>query len=102
MDIFYPDLDGAEMEHTEKAVGGLVVAGRDGAVGLEMTDIALDTAALAIEALVPADLARAVRFRWDDGTNAASLEISADGVGVVCLSPRKSSGALSGRSLTVS
>jgi hypothetical protein len=89
VDKFEPDFHGTEMEHTEKAVGCLVVARGDGAVGLEMADIAFDAAALAVEPLVPADGAEAVRLRRNDGADAARLEIGANGIGVVSLVAEK-------------
>lgn len=83
MDKFEPDFDGGEMKHTKKAVGELVVAGGDGSVDLEMSDLALDPTALAVELFVPADRRLAVRARRDDRANTAGFEIIADGVAVV-------------------
>lgn len=85
VDKFHPDLDGSEMEHTKKALRGFVVARGNGPIGLEMTDIALDPAALAVERLAPADRPRAVCLRRNDGADAPSLQIATDRVGVVGL-----------------
>jgi len=73
------------MKGVEEGSRELVVAGRDGAVGLEMADHALDAIALAIDAPVPADHAGAVRARWDDGPDARFAQRVADRVGVVAL-----------------
>jgi len=85
VDKFEPISDCGEMEHTEEALGELVVSGGDGAVDLEMTDQALDTVALALEALVPADRPLAARARRDDGADTARLETGANGVAVIAL-----------------
>lgn len=85
MDKFEPVSGGGQVEHAEKALGQLVVAGGDGAVDLEMTEHALDAVALAVEALVPADHRRAIGSRRDDGPDAARLQVGADGVAVVAL-----------------
>lgn len=63
----------------------LVIAGRDGAVGLEMADHALDAVALAVEALVPSDCGLAVGSRRDDGVDAVVAQVFADGIAVVAL-----------------
>ena len=87
MDKFDPVFCSGEMEHSEEAVGELVVSCGDGAVDFEMTDHALDVVALAVEALVPADCRLAVGARRDDGADAARLEVGADGVAVIALVP---------------
>jgi hypothetical protein len=43
------------VENTEKAFATFVISDGDGALGLEITDIARDPVALAVEPLVPAD-----------------------------------------------
>lgn len=61
----------------------MVVSCCDGAVDLKVPEDTLDAVALAIEALVIADGLFPVRLRWDDGLDAAALEIGADSIGVV-------------------
>lgn len=73
------------MEHIEERSGELVVSGGDGAVDLQMTDQPLDTVALSIEPLVPADRRLAVRARRDHGPHPRLLETVADRVAVVTL-----------------
>ncbi len=85
MDKFEPVFDGGEMEHSEEALGELVVSRGDGTVDFEMTDHAFDAVALPVEAFVPADRGLAVGARRDDGPDAARLEIGADGVAVIAL-----------------
>jgi len=48
------------MDHTEEAVGELVVAGGDGAVDLDVAEQALDAVALLVERPVMFDLYGAV------------------------------------------
>ena len=48
------------MDHAKEAAGQLVVAGRDGAVDLEMAEHALDAVALFVERPVMFDLHTAV------------------------------------------
>ena len=48
------------MDHTEEAVGQLIVSGRDGAVDLEVTEHALDAIALFVERPIVFDLRAAV------------------------------------------
>ncbi len=71
------------MKDIEEGPGKLVVSGCDGSVDLEVADHALDAIALTIDTAVPADHARAVRARWDGGTNAIVAERFANRVGVV-------------------
>jgi hypothetical protein len=52
---------------------------------------ALDAVSLSVEALAIADLPCAVGFGWDDGFDAALLQIGSDRVGVVSLVSQKSS-----------
>ena len=73
------------MEHIEERSGELVVTGGDGTVDLEMTDQALDTVALAIDPLVPADRRLAVRARRDHGAHSRPVETVADCIAVVAL-----------------
>lgn len=81
------------MKSIEEGLRELVVAGRDGAVGLEMADHALDAVALAVETLVPSDRGLAVGSRWDDGTDAIVAQALADGVAVVALVGEEVGGA---------
>lgn len=78
MDKFDPESDGGQVEHAEEALGELVVAGGDGAIGLEVSDLAFDAAAQSIEASVPARRLAMVRARGNDGADAAALEIGAN------------------------
>ena len=80
------------MEHSEEAVGEFVVAGGEGAVGFEMADAAFDPAAQAVESAVPADGARAVGARRDDGADVAAFQVGADGVAVVGLVAKQRAG----------
>jgi len=73
------------MEHIEERSGELVVAGGDGTVDFQMTDQALDTVALSIETLVPADRRLAVRARRDHWLHSRLAEAVADRVAVVAL-----------------
>lgn len=73
------------MEHSEEAFCEFVVAGRDGAVDLEMAEHTLDAVALPVETPVPADRRLAVGSGRDDGSDAALLEVGANGVAVVAL-----------------
>lgn len=73
------------MKGVEERSGELVVARCDGSADLEVADHALDAIALAVDPLVPADNSLAVGFRRDDMADAVSLELRADGVGVVAL-----------------
>lgn len=49
VDKFEPVSGGGEMDHSEKAVGQLIVSGGDGAVDLELPEHALDAIALLVE-----------------------------------------------------
>lgn len=60
VDKFEPISGGGEMDHSEEAVGKLIVAGGDGAVDLEVTEHALDAIALPVERAVMLDLHAAV------------------------------------------
>ncbi len=73
------------MKGIEEGARELVISGGDGAVHLEMADHSLDAVALAVDALVPADCVDAMGPRRDNGADAASVERSADGIGVVTL-----------------
>ena len=63
----------------------MVISCGDGAVDLEMAEHPLDAVALTIKPLVVADRRGAVRFRRDDGANAALREVVADRIGIICL-----------------
>ena len=73
------------MEHIEERSGELVVACGDGTVDFQMANQPLDTVALAIDPLVPADQCLAVRARRDHGPHARLAETVADRVAVVAL-----------------
>lgn len=60
MDKFEPVSCGGEMDHTEEAIGQLVVAGGDGPIDFEMAEHALDPVALLVECPVILDLHAAV------------------------------------------
>ena len=49
MDKFEPVSGRGDMNHSEEAVGKLVVSGGDGTVNLEMAEHALDAVALLVE-----------------------------------------------------
>lgn len=57
---FEPVSFGGEVDHTEEAAGQFVVAGRDGAVNLEVVEHALDAVALLLQRPVIFDLRPAV------------------------------------------
>ena len=97
MDKFDPEFDGGQVEHAKEAVGELVVASGDGAVGLEVTDVAFDPAAQAIEAAVRARRSAMVRAGRNDGTDAAALEVGANLGAVVALIGDQRGGALIGQ-----
>ena len=59
----------------------MIIASGNRTIDLEVTDHALDAFSLPVEAFVVADCHLAVGFGWDDGLDAALLEISADGIG---------------------
>ena len=64
----------------------MVISCGDGAVDLEVAEPPLDAVALTIKPLVVvADRLGAVRFRRDDGANAALREVVADRIGIICL-----------------
>jgi hypothetical protein len=63
----------------------LVISCGDGAVDLEVAEHPLDAVALTVKLLAVADRLGAVRFRWDDGANAALLEVVADRIGIIGL-----------------
>ena len=56
MGKFEPVSCGGKMDHTEEAVGQLIVAGSDGPVDSEVTEHALDAVALLVERSVITDL----------------------------------------------
>lgn len=60
VDKFEPVSGGGDMDHSEEAVGKLVVAGGDGAVDLEMAEHAFDAVSLLVERPVMLDLHAAV------------------------------------------
>ena len=61
----------------------MVVPGGDCTVDLEVAEHPLDAVALTVEMLAVADRLGAVRFRRDDGANAALLEITTDRIGII-------------------
>ena len=73
------------MQGVEERSGQLVVARCDGSADLKVANHALDAVPLAVDPLVPADDSLAVGFRRDDMADAVSLQLRADGVGVVAL-----------------
>ena len=85
------------MQHSEEALGELVIAGRDRPVDLQVAEHALDAVAVPIQALVPADRGRAMRPRRNDRADAAPLEIGTDRVGVVTLVAKQRCGHLLGQ-----
>ena len=60
VDKFEPISCGGEMDHSEEAVGQLVVSGGNGAVDLEVAEHALNAVALFVEHPVMLDLHAAV------------------------------------------
>ena len=60
VDKFEPVSGGGEMDHSEEAVGQLIVAGGDGAVDLELSEHALDAIALLVERPIMLDFHAAV------------------------------------------
>ena len=60
VDKFEPVSGGGEMDHAEKAVGQLVVAGGDGPIEFQMSEHALDAVALLVERPVMFDFNSAV------------------------------------------
>mgnify|MGYP007071086333 CR=1 FL=1 len=60
VDKFEPVSGGGEMDHSEEAIGKLVVAGGDGAVDLEVSEHALDAVALLVERPIMPDFHAAV------------------------------------------
>ncbi len=60
VDKFEPVSGGGDMDHTEEAVGKLVVARGDGAVYFEVAEHGLDAVALLVERPVVFDLHAAV------------------------------------------
>jgi hypothetical protein len=60
VDKFEPVTGCGEIDHSEKAVGQLVIAGSDGPIDLEVAEHTLDTVALLVERPVMFDLHPAV------------------------------------------
>lgn len=60
VDKFEPVSGGGEMDHTEEAVGKLVVSGRDGAVDFDMAEHAFDAIAQLVERTIMLDFHAAV------------------------------------------
>src|SRR5579883_1704294 len=85
VDKFAAIAESRQMQHTEEALGKLVIAGGDCAVDFEMAEHALDAVTLPVETLVPTDHDCAMRTRRNDRSDPARLEIGADRVGVVAL-----------------
>lgn len=73
------------MKGVEEGTRELVVSCGDGAVDLEVADHALDAISLAIDAAVPSDGVGAMGARRDYGADAAFMQRSTDGIGVVAL-----------------
>ena len=71
------------MKGIEEGSGELVVSCCDGTVDLEVSDHALDTVALAIDASVPSDRGLSVGPRRDSGTDALLATRATDGIGVI-------------------
>ena len=63
----------------------MVISCGDSAVDLEMAEHSLDAVALKVKPLAVADRLGAVRFRRDDGANAALFEVVADRIGIIGL-----------------
>lgn len=66
------------MQKVEERTGELVVAGRDGAVDLQMADHSLNAVSFKVDAPVPADWRDPVAAWRNDGANAALDDIVAD------------------------
>lgn len=75
----------------------MVISCGNGAIDFEVADHPLDTVALAVEALAVTDGCSAVGFWWDDGFDAALLQVGADGVCVVGLVGKESIRRLLGK-----
>lgn len=60
MDKFEPVSCGGEMDHSEEAVGQLIVSGSDCAVNLELSEHALDAIALPVERPIMPDFHAAI------------------------------------------
>ena len=56
VDKFEPISGGGEMDHSEEAVGQLIVSGGDGAIDLELSEHAFDAIALLVERPIMLDL----------------------------------------------
>ena len=83
MDEFKQVAGSRDLDHAEKALGELVVAGGDGSVDLQMPEHALDAVAFLVEDAIVDDRCLAVRAARDDGIDPAPAQIVADGIGVV-------------------
>lgn len=77
------------MQDIEEGSGQFVVACCDGPVDLEVSDHSLDAVALAINALVPADLRFAIGFGRNAGAYACGLKSGSDGIAVITLVGKK-------------
>jgi len=73
------------MERIEEGSGELVVAGRDGAVDLEVSDQSFDAVAVEIDAAAPSDRGVAVGARRNDRPNAMPDQVCTDRIAVVTL-----------------
>ena len=80
----------------------MVISCGDGTVDLEVAEHPLDAVALTVKPLVVADRLGAVGLRWDDGANAALLEVVADRIGIIGLVGDEGSWRRSGNSISVS
>lgn len=60
MDKFEPVSGGGKMDHSEEAIGQLIVSGCDGAVNLELSGHSLDAIALLVERSIMFDFHAAV------------------------------------------
>ena len=60
VDKFEPVSGGGKMDHSEEAVGQLIIPGGDGAVDLELSEHALDAVALLVERPIMLDFHTAI------------------------------------------
>ncbi|MBB2792533.1 UNVERIFIED_ORG: hypothetical protein GGD58_001378 [Rhizobium pisi] len=73
------------MDHAEKAVGQLVVAGGNGPADLEMAKHALDAVAQLVERPIILDLYASVRATGDYGLDLPFGKVDTDRVGIIAL-----------------
>lgn len=77
------------MKDIQEGTRELIVSGGDGAVDFEMSDHALDTVTLAIDALVPTDFGFSIGFGGNAVPDCALLQTVPDGIGVVAFVGKK-------------